>query len=284
MAQQSLPLLMLIDPRAPVHATTGILPTQSLSIPPDISAAAVSRLEMSFPIAPILRPASLQMPLTPKAAPVGRLALPIPREPGYAVSFLEQDQGDGGPNWITVSDIGKPPGGAVWNYTPQTLTEGWLRLNPTLLSFDLLNSHGKALVVGGQTQLVTLRVTNRKPASITFIPPGKFLPEGEPLVNGSIVYLHFGALVDQSNVAGMTLSAAGWSFHVFQDDIYGHYWAATPTAQAILMPGQSFDIQISGLTAVSNAVQAQLHADYYGVGGVSDGVFADLVTIAKSGS
>lgn len=283
-AKQSLPLLMLIDPRAPVHATTGILPTQRLRIPPDISAAAVSRLEMSFPVAPILRPASLQMPPTPADAPVGRLVLPIPREPGYAVSFLEQDQGDDGPHWITVSDIGKPPGGAVWNYTPQTLTEGWLRLNPTLLSFDLLNSAGKALVVGGETQSVTLRVTNRKPASITFVPPGKFLPEGEPLANGSIVYLHFGALVDQSNVAGMTLSAPGWSFRDFQDDLYGHYWAATPTTPASLVPGQSCDIQISGLTAASNAVQAQLHVDYYGVGGVGDGVFADLVTITKSGS
>ncbi|KUZ80128.1 hypothetical protein [Burkholderia ubonensis] len=284
LAQQSLPLLMLIDPRAPVHATTGILPTQSLLIPPDLAAAAVSRLEMSFPVAPILRPASLRMPSTPTAEPVGRLVLPIPSESGYAVSFLEQDQGDGRPHWITVSDIGRPPGGAVWNYTPQTLTEGWLRLNPTLLSFDLLDSGGKALVMGGQTQSVTLRVTNRKLAPITFLPPGKFMPEGEPLANGSIVYLHFGALVDPANVTGMSLSAAAWRFQAFHDDLYGHYWAAIPTTQAALAPAQSFDIQISGLTAVANAVQAELYIDYYGVGGVSDGVFADLVTITKSGS
>jgi len=282
-AQQTLPLLMLIDPRAPVHATTGILPTQSLRIPPDIAAAAVSRLEMSFLVAPILRPASLQMPSPPTTAPVGRLTLPIPREAGYAVSFVEQDQVDGDPQWITVSDIGKPPGGAVWNYTPQTLTEGWLRLNPTLLSFDILNRDGKALVVGGQSQSVTLRVTNRKPAPITFL-PGKIVTEGEPTVNGSIFYLHFGVLVDQSDVAGMALSASGWTFQALQDGIYGHYWAAAPAAPAALAPGQHFDVQISGLKAVSNAVQAQVYADYYGVDGVSDGVFANLVTIAKPGS
>ena len=282
MDERTTSVLLLIDPRAPVHATTGILPTESLQIPPDVAAAAVSQLEMSFLVAPILRPASLQI-VPPENSVVGRLTLPIPREPGYAVSFLEQDKDENGPRWTTISDIGDPPGGAVWDYTPQTLTEGWLRLNPILLSFDLLNGDGKALVAGGATQSLTLRVTNRKPVPVTF-QPGRIVTENQPLASGSIFYLHFGVLVDQADVTAMALTASGWTFQAVHDDIYGNYWAATPTAAVELTPGQFFDVAITNLKAVSTAVQAKVYADYYGVDGVSDGVFPDLVTISKPGS
>ncbi len=269
-AAETLPLLLLIDPRAPVHATTGILPTQTLQIPPDIAADAISILEMSFLVAPILKPA-------------GGLALPVPREPGYAISFVEQDlDGSNDPEWVTFADIAAPTSTAVWDYTPQTLDEGWLRLNPTVVTFDLLNSSGQALVTGGQTQSVTLTVANAKPADITF-QPGVIAPEGTA-AKGSIFYVHFGSLVAQADVAAMSFTAAGWSFQAMNDATYGQYWAATPTAAVTLEPGGSFVIAIAGLKAVSDAVQAQVYTDYYDVDGVADGVFADLVTITQPSS
>ncbi|MBV8488308.1 MAG: hypothetical protein JO161_08515, partial [Planctomycetaceae bacterium] len=239
-AAETLPLLLLIDPRAPVHATTGILPTQELKIPPDVAADALSTLEMSFLVAPILKPA-------------GGLALPVPREPGYAMSFVEQENASGKRVWRTTADISAPISNAVWGYTPQTLTEGWLRLIPVLLSFDILDASGaKAPLKGGANQTVILRVTNRKPAPVTFHP-------------GTIFNVHFGQLVAQSDVAHMIFTADGWNFQPAND---GPYWAATPAAQVDLPPGKSFDITVSGLNAVANAVQAEVSTAYYNVHGV----------------
>jgi len=69
-----------------------------------------------------------------------------------------------------------------------------------------------------------------------------------------------------------------WNFQPASD---GPYWAATPAAQVDLPPGKSFDITVSGLNAVANAVQAEVSTAYYNVHGVSDGVFVDLVIIQQ---
>jgi hypothetical protein len=270
-AAETLPLLILLDPRAPIHATTGILPTEILQIPSDMAVAAMSTLEMSFLVAPILKPA-------------GSLALPVPREPGYAVSFVKEDlNASNAPVWHTEPDIAAPTINAVWSYTPQTLTEGWLRLNPTLLSFDILNANDpKAPLAGGATQPVILRVTNCKPLQINFL-GGEIVPEGDP-TTGSVFYVHFGQLVAQADVAGMSFAATGWTFQAMNDATYGHYWAATPASDVPLKPGASFDIRVTGLKAVTNVVQAQVFTDYYNVEGVGTGIFADLVIIQQPDS
>jgi hypothetical protein len=270
-AEETLPLLILIDPRAPIHATMGILPTQVLQIPSDLAVAAMSTLEISFLVAPILKPA-------------GGLALPVPREPGYAVSFVKEDLNDAGsPIWRTEPDISAPTINAVWSYTPQSLTEGWLRLNPTLLSFDILNaSDPTAPLTGGKTQTAILRITNCKPLQINFL-PGEIVPESE-VATGSIFYVHFGQLVAPADVAGMSFAATGWRFQAMNDETYGAYWAATPTVTYPLKPGAPFDVMVGGLKAVTNLVQAQVSTAYYGIDGVSDGIFADLVTIQQTAS
>jgi hypothetical protein len=268
-ADETMRVLLLVDPRAKVHATMGVLPTQYLQIPPDVAADALSTLEMSFLTAPVLQPAS-------------GLAIPVPNESGYDISWVEEDKDavTGDPEWITVPGIAAPNSNAVWAYTPQLVNEGWLRLNPTLLAFDLLNAQNQALAVGGTTQTMKLRVENRKPGTVTFT-PGTIQPEGNP-AKGSIVYVHFGALVAQADVPTIGFSAAGWTFAAQSDQRYGRYWAATPTANVPLDSGNSFDITVTNLKAVTTAVQAQVYVDYYAVDGVSDGLFADLVTIQQS--
>jgi hypothetical protein len=99
-----------------------------------------------------------------------------------------------------------------------------------------------------------------------------------------MVYLHFGALVDQADVPSMTPAAAGWTFQVMNDATYGQYWAATPTSSVALAAGATLEIAIAGLKASATGVQAQIYADYYAVDGVADGVFADLVTIQQPGA
>jgi hypothetical protein len=261
-------VLMLIDPRAPVHAVTGILPTQELAIPSDVASAALSSLEIYFLAAPVLKPASV-------------LALPVPAASGFDVSFIEQYLANGAPEWVTIPDITPTSEKAVWHYTPQSLTEGWLRINQLRLGFALTNQAGKAVVTGGATQNLTLTLTNDKPNQVTFT-PGVLAAEGTP-PKGSIFYLHFGELVADDDVAKIGLAAPGWSFASQQDAVYGAYWAATPTEDAVaLAPGASLAIAVTNLKVTTSLAQAKLCFDYYAVDGAANGVFTDMVVVSQS--
>ncbi|MEM7429728.1 MAG: hypothetical protein AAF441_26960, partial [Pseudomonadota bacterium] len=80
-----LDLIMLLDPRCPVHATTGILPTKAITIPREQFAASLRDMELVFSGMPILTP--------PDA-----VHLPLPSEPDHRWSWLEMRDG----NWREV--------------------------------------------------------------------------------------------------------------------------------------------------------------------------------------
>jgi hypothetical protein len=260
-------VLMLVDPRARVHASTGFLPTQSLQIPLDVAIDALSQLEMSFLAAPVLRWQS-------------GLAIPVPREPGYQLSWVEEVGSSSTPTWSVTPGIDPPSSGGVWAYTPQVLAEGWLRFNPSVLEFSLVDaaSH-RPIVTQGVANPLTLAMVNRKPAIIR-LNPGAAVAEGED-PNGSIFYIHFGKLVDQADVPKVTLTAADWNFVSFSDARYGQYWAAVPAKKIELAPGGSVSIAVSGLIPVTDAtlVQGNIYFDYYELDGVSDGVYSELVSV-----
>ena len=50
-------ITMLTDPRGPVHATTGLLPTKAISIPPQYYLPALRKIGMWFKTFPLLQPA-----------------------------------------------------------------------------------------------------------------------------------------------------------------------------------------------------------------------------------
>lgn len=119
---------MLIDPRAPVHAATGILPVKKIEIPAAMIDTAVGRLTVGFPISSVL---------APRAAPGGEstaagIGLPLPDEPGYRWSFVHvgADATGGPPGWreLPISAVTRP---ADFAPHPQQLLDGWLRLQPT---------------------------------------------------------------------------------------------------------------------------------------------------------
>ncbi len=72
-----LTMTMLVDPRAPIHLTTGILPTQTVLIAPQHFAAAIESMRVTVAAAPVLTPA-------------GAVALPVPHEPGVAWAWLQR--------------------------------------------------------------------------------------------------------------------------------------------------------------------------------------------------
>lgn len=108
---QAIPVTMLIDPRAAVHATTGVLPVANVRIPSDQYSQAMNSLAVTFFTHPILKAAN-------------GFVVPLPQESGY--------------NWSWVSP-GNPDRQALkanaanefakYGYSPQTALEGWLRLS-----------------------------------------------------------------------------------------------------------------------------------------------------------
>lgn len=102
---------MLSDPRAPVHATTGVLPVQARQIPPDQYAETIRGLAVTFFTHPLL---SLQ----PQ-----RLVVPLPQESGYQWSWVTHGSTEPAPLPANAANEF-----ATFGYSPQTLLEGWLRL------------------------------------------------------------------------------------------------------------------------------------------------------------
>jgi hypothetical protein len=261
-------LLLLADPRARVHATTGIVPTQVLEIPPDQAVDALSRLEISFPVTPVLKGSS-------------GLAFPTPSEAGFELSFVEQVGTSERPQWAVMPEIDAPQPGGVWTYTPQALSEGWLRFTPAVLEFSLLDQAGRPIIPRSGPSPLTIQIVNRKPGQPIRFTPGQLVLEGQD-PGGSVFYIHLGKLVAQDNVAKLTLALDGWHFACLSDAIYGRYWAATPAQPAALARGQPLSIGVSGLMTTDDAsvTQGNVYFDYYDLEGLGDGVYAELVAIA----
>lgn len=104
---------MVLDPRAAVHATTGILPVKSLTIPPEQYARLLDQLEITFLTAPVL-------------ATDNPPAIPLPAENGFAWSWVQI--GAAGTDEVALSPA-QGVTGAVFPQTPQMLVDGWLKLH-----------------------------------------------------------------------------------------------------------------------------------------------------------
>lgn len=184
--------------------------------------------------------------------------------------------------WTVTPEIEAPPSEALWPYTNQTIAEGWLRLNPMQLGFELLGAGGKPVVKGGAANSLTLNLTNRARRDVAFL-AGAPVPEGtEP--SGSIFYLHLGALVAPADVAGIKLSAPGWTFKLFESPQYGPYWAAAPEQQTTLANGDSISIAVTDLVAAKEIAQTRVYFDYYHLDGVNDGVSVQTIAVESGGS
>lgn len=110
---------LLMDPRAAIHATPGILPVEQLRIPADQYNPGISKLAMTFFTHPVLG-----QPATGAGNP--QLSIPLPEEKGYEWSWLSLKGAQLQvqplvPNTATAE--------AFFSYTPQRLEEGWLDLH-----------------------------------------------------------------------------------------------------------------------------------------------------------
>lgn len=109
---------MLIDPRASVNATTGILPIQELVLPAEIYAQALRSIEVSFFTHPILRGTQ-------------GLDVPAPVEPGFGWAWTMGVKVDGTAQPHNEPLVPSATGDrAGFNFSPQVAQDGWLTLVP----------------------------------------------------------------------------------------------------------------------------------------------------------
>ena len=117
--ETSIAVTLLMDPRAKVHAITGILPRKAVTLPPRVSSAAKSAREAFFQVAPLVSPA-------------GVLAMPRPSDDYGKWSWAYRPQVT---IWKELESVRAPSDLAGFATEPLELSEGWLklRMNPVAI-------------------------------------------------------------------------------------------------------------------------------------------------------
>jgi hypothetical protein len=106
---------MLVDPRAGVHATTGILPSQTLTLPPIFYEQPLAQMEISFQAGPIIVDAEA-------------IRLPRPSEQSGTWSWVQKNAtGDAAAAW-DQDPISPTADQARILRMPQELRDGWMKL------------------------------------------------------------------------------------------------------------------------------------------------------------
>jgi hypothetical protein len=108
-------LTLLLDPRANVHATTGLLPTATLQLPAQFYAAALARMAVTFRTGPVLT-----QPET--------IRLPYPAEQHGTWRWVRRT-GTGPTDW-EIDPIVPANAQARLADTPPHLMDGWLKFIP----------------------------------------------------------------------------------------------------------------------------------------------------------
>lgn len=101
----------LVDPRAPVHVSTGVLPTVTMQVPPDQYLRAMQQLAVTFTARPVLSDS------------LG-LRIPLPAEAGFTWSWVSPGAAPEPFSPASAPDV------PSYGYSPQRLIEGWLDLIP----------------------------------------------------------------------------------------------------------------------------------------------------------
>jgi hypothetical protein len=102
---------MLVDPRAGVHAFTGVTPVKTLTIPPDWTSTAMRAMAYTFLTTPILTLES-------------GVGLPIPAQVPNATWSWVSYRSDGTWSENPISDVNLQ----ATLQTPRALLEGWMKL------------------------------------------------------------------------------------------------------------------------------------------------------------
>jgi hypothetical protein len=248
-------VMLLLDPLVPVHATTGILPTGALQLPPDRVGDALGRLSFALFAAPVLSGSD-------DPAAVG---LPAPAQPGYQVSWSQHRTGDEA--WETRTL--QPPGEGVFAYTPQRLLEGWLRFDPLILQFVLLGVDDQPVITPGPGRELGVRLVNLGRLPVTFAAGAE----------GSTIAIGLADLVEPQHVPAATLTAPNWSFALVEQAGQAPLWVARPDSSLALEPGSHLTLSLANLSVRSGDTRRTITFDYAAIAGIQDGRASEAIAV-----
>ncbi|MEH6982872.1 hypothetical protein [Priestia megaterium] len=272
LANDTQKVLLLIEPRAPIYASAGILPVKNISVPTKHYEEVLSIMEFSFMTTPVLKGCQ-------------ELNIPLNSLTGYQWSWWEKEKDGQNVNWSYYPRLVPVENKIYVDYTSQQITEGWLRLTPKLLEFRMTNNESQAFVPRIDDGKLFLKITNMKQRPVTFL-PGKLVGEGQ-VNTGSVFYMHLGMLLSQEDIPRLKLNHINdpngpvlWKFQCLKTPgKYGNYWVATPTERFELSPGESLTIQISDVKVTSDKEMVHLYFDYYNIEGTSNGVYQEIIRL-----
>lgn len=112
---------MLVDPRAGVHAVTDLLPVAELVVPQQFVAPALSKMDVSFNVGPLLSDR------IDEVGEVPTIAMPLPAEQNGAWSWVQADSATPVRYGVVATD----QAAKLSNVAP-ALRAGWLELSATL--------------------------------------------------------------------------------------------------------------------------------------------------------
>lgn len=137
LAEDPIKVGLLMDPRAAVHLTTGILPVKRIDIPAEEFADALNNIQLAFLTTPVLSPRPQPAPVlvegetatAEQLAGVQKFQLVSPSQEGFKWAWLQKDDRE---NWseIPTEEIEAPPLGFLTDFAPQAIYEGWMKLLP----------------------------------------------------------------------------------------------------------------------------------------------------------
>lgn len=253
-------VFMLVDPRAPVHITSGVLPTQKLEILPIWVEEAMIQMGMSFYIGPILRPQSLHNSPEEMEA----LHLPVPSEEGFQCSWITRS---GKEKWEVIPDIEPLSDQKQFDSDSFSLAEGWLHFTPNILEFCLVNEKEKSVFSVGSK--LFLKLTNRTKKEID-LDIGKLVREQEEK-EGTIAYIHLG-----KNIA-FQLNENLQDVSVINQ---GEAWALVFLKEQVLSPEQEIVVELGKITSLEeNRIQSTAYLNYYNIQGIDDGVAEEVISL-----
>jgi phage FluMu protein gp41 len=124
---------ILMDPRSPVHLTTGVLPEKRIDIPPDLFADALNNIQMAFLTTPVISPEPVwQAPESESDELVQQpFLLTAPFQPGYEWSWLQPGATEKENIHFPADQIQEPRTGYFQPAGPQIIFDGWMKLQPT---------------------------------------------------------------------------------------------------------------------------------------------------------
>lgn len=120
---------VLMDPRALLHATTGILPTEAVAIPAELYEPALEKMCLWFETGPLLQYGEKLWEKTEQAEPREALLLDLPQVPEYQWKWMEKGAPGAAAGQPNLTDTQKPEFAKLYEQLPE-IKNGYLLLVP----------------------------------------------------------------------------------------------------------------------------------------------------------